>query len=69
MWLIDWLNGINVYIQQMQTIQGQPESYYRNTMPYAYDIQLGIFYVHYRINMKTLDTTFVKPVSSICKAS
>ena len=46
----------------MQAIKGQTEACYQDTMPYSYEEQLGILYMHYHIDMIINGIGFGKPV-------
>ena len=48
------LNHINIHVQHMQAIQGQTEACSWDMMPYFYNRQLGLFYIHYHIDMITV---------------
>ena len=52
------LDYINVPVQHMQAIYG-------DAMPYSYDIQLGIFYMHYHTEKITHNTAFGEQVGGI----
>ena len=60
--IIFTLNHIQPFIQ---ATQGQIETCYWDLMPFSYDNQLEIFYMHYHIDMITHGTDFVGSLTNV----